>query len=426
MTLPVAITGVGVVSPYGIGWPAFRDGVLRGESRTSRVSLFDPEDLPCSVVAEVPDFRVEEHLSRADLARLPRLVPIARSAAREAIADAGLDLATAEARREIDVVIGSAGGGIEVAEREYRRYFAGDVRRTSPYAIASSIVGMLASEICLDLGLTGRSHVLSNGCTSAADAMGYAIDLVRSGRSRRVLTGGADACITPGILAGYARMGVIPTTWNDRPSEASRPFAQDRDGFVLGEGAWFFLIEREDEALARSAHARGLLLGYGASCDALHRVAPLGPREEAARAVRMALDDASREANEVEYVALHGTATRAGDAAEFLALELVLRERLRITPMGAVKATIGHPQGASAAASLGAVLAAFERDLLPPTPHLESPDPELPLDLVVEGPRAARITTALVHCLGFGSKNAALVVGRAEDHPRASRGAVNA
>jgi 3-oxoacyl-[acyl-carrier-protein] synthase II len=410
----VAVTGFGCVTPFGIGVEAFARGLAEGRSATRRLTLFEPdESIPCTVVAEVPDFRPEDFIeSRADRERLGRAVPMLWLAAEEALAMAGLDsrrMSLTE-RQEVDVLLGSAGGGIEFAERQYRLYFAGQRRRTSVYAIPSSIVGMLASEVSIRFGFRGMSHVVSNGCTSSTDAIGYAYQLIRFGRSRVVLTGGVDACITPAILTAYCQMRAVPTGFNDCPERASRPFDRERDGFVLGEGAWVLILEDFDRAVARGARPVAEVIGYGSTCDAYHRVQIQPDGIEVARAIRRALEDAGIGPEAIDYVNLHGTSTKLNDALETKALKLALGSRAYEIPMSATKSLIGHPQGASGAAGVVATLIGMERGFIHPTINYEYPDPACDLNYVPNRAIPARVRTALCNCISFGAKNSALVL----------------
>ena len=268
---------------------------------------------------------------------------------------------------------------------------------------------MVSSEISIAFGLHGRSHTFSNGCTSATDALGNALDLIRCGREKMIICGGADAPITPATVAAFCLMRAVPTHWNDAPEKASRPFSANRDGFVLGEGAWIFVIEELESALARGAKPIAEIAGYGATCEAFHRVA-LGAPDEAARAMKMALDDADISPSEIDYVNLHGTGTQLNDPLETAALKLALGAGAGSTPCSGTKSQIGHPQGASGAAGVAATLAAMQHDFLPPTINLDSPDAACDLDYVANTARPAQIETALCNCLGFGSKNSALVL----------------
>jgi 3-oxoacyl-[acyl-carrier-protein] synthase II len=333
-------------------------------------------------------------------------------AALEAMADAGFDVERLEPaeRDRTDVVIGSGGGGIEFAERQYALYFAGEERRITPHAISASVVGMLASEISLALQLRGRSHVLSNGCTSSSDALGYALDLIRSGRSDRVVSGGADACITPALLRGYCLMRAVSTRFNETPERASRPFDRLRDGFVFGEGAWILVIEEAGRARARGARAYAEVAGYGSTCEAFHRVAIRGDGEQPARAVRMALEDAGIDAGAVDLLNLHGTATLMNDALETRAIKLALGRRAYRVPASATKSMVGHPQGASGAAGVAAACLGLAEGYVHPTINLEEPDPECDLDYVPGQGRHHPAEYAVCNCLGFGSKNSCVVL----------------
>lgn len=403
-----------MVSPFGIGWGAFREGLLRGSSATRAPASFDGRGLASRVVAEVPGFDPEAHLGRADRRRTPRVMPMAILAAREAMADAGLDPErfTPGEREGTDVVLGTGGGGIEFAERQYEHYFAGEAHRLSPHAVSASVVGMLASEVSRALQLHGRSHVISNGCTSSTDALGYALDLIRSGRTNRVLTGGADACITPALLAAYCLMRAVSTRFNDAPERASRPFDRRRDGFVFGEGAWIMVVEEAEQARARGAALYAEVAGYGASCDAYHRVAIKADAAQPARAVRLALEDAGIGPSEVDYLNLHGTGTLLNDPLETQAMKLALGRRAYQVPASATKSMIGHPQGASGAAGVAAALLALGEGYVHPTINLDEPDPECDLDYVPLRGRRHPVGAAVCNCLGFGSKNACLVLRR--------------
>lgn len=415
-------TGIGIVSPFGLGWQKWKEGLRSGVSTTRRVSLFDPERpvplaphieaLDCQVAAEVPGFCPADWLNPKDLDRVPRVVPLALAATIEALESAGLGDMSADERGATGVVIGSGGGGFSFAEDQIGIWLLGNEKRLSPYAISSSIAGMVSSEISIAHGFRGRSHTISDGCTSSSDALGYALDLIRSGREKRLIVGGADGCITPAMLAGFALMRGVPTHWNDCPSGASRPFSVDRDGFVLGEGAWMFVLEEREAALERGATIRGEIAGYGATCEAYHRVALKTP-DEAARAMTLALADAKLPASALSYVNMHGTATPLNDPLETAAAKIALGEAAGV-PMSSTKSQIGHPQGASGAAGIAAIIAGMEDGFIPPTINLDNPDPACDLDYTPHHARELPVEWALANCLGFGSKNAAIVIGRGD------------
>jgi 3-oxoacyl-[acyl-carrier-protein] synthase II len=406
------ITGIGVLSPFGAGLRAFRDGLRAGRSATRAISLFDPDDLPCRVAAEVPDFDPAGFLPPEDLDRVGRIVPMAVAAAREALADAAIgegDLPPEE-RRRIGVVIGSGAGAIDFAERQYEAYYREGIRRVNPFAISSSVVGMVSSELSIRFGFTGPSHVLSNGCTSSTDAIGYALHAIRRGEQALVLTGGAEACITRGMMEGFCRMRAAAVGWNDRPEKASRPFDGHRSGFVLGEGAFLLVLEDLEHARRRGARVYAEVAGFASTCDAHHRVHMSARGEESTRAMELALRAADARPEEVDYINLHGTSTRQNDRVETLAVKALLGRRAARVPASSSKSMIGHAQGACGAAGVVATALALQNGFLPPTINYETPDPECDLDYVPNRSRPASPRLALCNCIGFGSKNSALVL----------------
>lgn len=375
---------------------------------TSRVSAQVPEEAIRAAelsAAELP----HNAEGRPDLRRAAKVSRIAVLAAREAMLDAGLD----PAATDVGVIVGSGAGGIDVAERQYGDYYSGEYHRVSPYAIPVSIVGIVSSEISIALGLRGPSHVLSTGCTSSTDAVGYAAGMVRHGEADVVLTGGADACATPGMLFGFGRMRAASTHFNDRPTEASRPFDRDRDGFVLGEGAWILTLERLERAKARGARVYATVEGYGSTCDAYHRVQMDPDGVEIVRCIELALSRARCAPQDVGYVSFHGTSTVLNDAVESRCVRQVFGTTADRIAGSSIKSMIGHPQGASGAAGIVASAMAMSEGLLPPTINLQNQDPDCNLDYVPHVARKASTDFALCNCLGFGSKNSAIVLGRA-------------
>jgi 3-oxoacyl-[acyl-carrier-protein] synthase II len=420
MTPRIVITGIGVVSPFGIGRERFWDAVSRGCSGTRAITGFDASEFACRVAAPLTPLGVDDvppmdgddmwdPAYRADPKRYSRAALAAVIASREAWADAGLRIG----EPETGVVIGSGGGGIDVGERQYYDFFVERGRKVTPYAIPISIVGMLSSEISISLRLRGVSHVLSCGCTSSTDAIGYAAALLRSGEAEAVLSGGADACVTPGMIFGFSRMKVVSTAYNDRPDEASRPFDRGRDGFVLGEGAWMVVLEREDRARARGARVYASIDGYASTCDAYHRVQMAPDGREIVRAMATAIARSGRAPRDIEYISYHGTSTVLNDAVESRCVREVFGDHADRLVGSSVKSMIGHPQGASGAAGVVTTALALSRGFLPPTINLRDPDPACDLDFIPERGRAAAVGAALCNCLGFGSKNSAIVIGTA-------------
>jgi len=415
----IVITGIGVVSPFGVGREKFWEHVRHGCSGTRAITEFDTEGFACRVAATVPSVAIGDVPAldgddiwdagyRADPKRYSRAALIGVIAAREAWADAGLRIAEPNA----GVVIGSGGGGIDVGERQYYDFFVERGKKVSPYAIPVSIVGMVSSEISISLRLRGVSHVLSCGCTSSTDAIGYAAALLRAGEAETIVSGGTDACVTPGMMFGFSRMRAVSTAYNDRPAEASRPFDKGRDGFVLGEGAWMIVLEREDRARARGATIYASIDGYGSTCDAYHRVQMAPDGDEIVRAIELAIARSGRHRDELGYVSYHGTSTLLNDAVESRCVRQVFGDHASRLAGSSVKSMIGHPQGASGAAGVVTSALALSRGFLPPTINQQDPDPACDLDVIPNQGRRAEVEAALCNCLGFGSKNSALVLAR--------------
>ena len=413
----IVVTGIGVVSPNGVGVQAFCNACLAGRSGLSRPAVYDHWAGRTSSVGAVTGFDPTSAMSEVDVRRTPRLVPMAVAAAREAIAMAQLPTASIDDSRRVGVALGSGGGGLGFVETQYEALYAkatqdeaGPGRRLSPFAITAGTHGNLSSELSIQLGLRGPSHVISTGCTSSTDAIGYARYLIRSGLAAAVVAGGADAPIMPGILTAFERMGVLSTRRWDDPASASRPFSADRDGFVLGEGAWMFVLESAEFAQARGAISLATIAGYGSTCDAFHRVQIAPDAAESVRAIELALRDARIEPAAIGYVNLHGTSTSMNDRLETLAMHKSLGERARRIPMSSTKSMIGHPQGACGAAGLAATILGLRQGRVHPTINVDVPDPACDLDYVTEGARASDATYALCNCIAFGSKNSAIVV----------------
>src|ERR1051325_2182090 len=411
----VVITCMGCVTPIGTDRETFWSALQRGDSGVRRIESFDISDSPVKIAAQVPDFNWQEQLNAKDRKHVPRTVPLGLAAAREAFADAGIDAEnlSLEERQRIGVEIGTGGGGLPFVEDHYAIWYNGRSHsKASVYIIPAATHGTLSSELSMAFGLRGLSHVVSTGCTSSTDAIAYAAQHIALHRQDAMLAGGSDAPIARGILAGFCLMKVLTEDWNEDPSRASRPFSRDRSGMVLGEGAWVYVLEEYERARGRGAEIYAEVTGYGATCDAYHRVRLEDTGEEPARAMRLALAEAGRAPEEVDYVNLHGTSTVLNDRIETRALKLALGEASQRIPMSATKSQIGHPQGASGAAGLAAALCAIRTGVIPPTINLDEPAPECDLDYTPNRARTRDVRVALCNCIGFGSKNSALVVER--------------
>ncbi len=410
----VVITGMGCVTPIGIGREEYWQGLQTGASGVRQIESFDVTDSAVKIAGEVRNFDWESVVGAKDRKHVPRTVPLALAAAREAMADAGIDTSemSVEQRRTIGVEIGTGGGGLAFAEKHYEYFYIGPKTHASVYIIPASTHGGLSSEISMDFGLRGLSHVVSTGCTSSTDAVFYAAQHIALGRQDVMIAGGVDAPLAPGILAGFNLMTVLTREWNDEPHRASRPFAKGRSGIVLAEGSYLFVLETLESALGRNARIYAEISGYGATCDAYHRVRLDDSGIEPARAMSMALDDAGVDKEQVDYVNLHGTSTLLNDRIETAAVKISLGNHAYTTPMSATKSQVGHPQGASGAAGIGAALCAMNTGIIPPTINLDEPDSDCDLDYVPNAAKKREVNVALCNCIGFGSKNSALLLQR--------------
>jgi len=422
------ITGLGIVSPFGVGRECFWDAVRSGRSGIRAIDAFDASKYACQVAASLPPLTIDDALRlaagngnghaaaahpaatlshRADPKRYSRASLAGVIAAVEAWTDAGLSVGEPTA----GVIVGTGAGGIDVGERQYREFFTDGWKRVTPYAIPVSICGMVSSEISIALELHGVSHVLSTGCTSSTDAVGYAAAALRAGEADLLLTGGVDACVTPGMVYGFSRMRVMSTQYNTAPERASRPFDAGRDGFVLGEGAWMMVLESAEHARRRGARVYATVEGYASTCDAYHRVQMDPDGEQIVRAMQLAIERSGRALDEIGYVNYHGTSTALNDAIEMQCVSRLFGRLAASLPGSSTKSMIGHPQGASGASGLATTALALSRGYLPPTINQETRDPACDLDVVPNYGRAATPRAALCNCLGFGSKNSAIVLG---------------
>jgi len=403
---------MGAVSPNGVGNQNFAEAVLAGKSGVRRITHFDPSEISVQIAGEVRNFDELAWVDKHERRHVSRVLPLALAAAQEALTNAGINPKTLpiEERRRFGVILGSGGGSQEFTEEQYRLFFHEHYRRMSLFCVPTGVMGTFSSDVSIRFGLRGPSHMVTTGCTSSTDAIAYSVRQIQSGRADCVLSGGADAPIALGIVKGFILMKIMTDSWNEQPEKASRPFTVNRDGFVLAEGAWMFVLEELEHARGRGANPLAEVAGYGSTCEAFHRVRLKECGEEPARAIGLAITEAGIAPTDVDYVNLHGTSTQLNDRIETQALKLALGEHAAQTPMSALKSQIGHPQGACGAAGVAATLVAMQRSQLPPTINLDSPDPQCDLDYVPEAGRKAEIEHAVCNCIAFGSKNSALVL----------------
>jgi len=411
----VCITGFGCVTPIGTSRVDFWKSLSAGASGITRIESFDVSDVKVKIAAEIKNFDWEAELNPKDRKNVPRTVPLALAAAREAIADAKIETGklTLSERQNFGVVLGTGGGGLAFTEKQYRYWFTGEENKASVYTIPSSTHGGLSSELSMVFGLHGLSHIVSTGCTSSTDAIAYAAQHIALGKQDFMLTGGVDAPLALGILKAFNLMTVLTNEWNDEPSRASRPFSKDRSGIVLGEGAWIFVLESVESAEQRGAKIYAEISGYGSTCDAYHRVRLEENGVEPARAMQLAMDDAGISPETVDYINLHGTSTQLNDRIETQAVKNAFGAHAYKVPMSGTKSQIGHPQGASGAAGVGAALLALNENIIAPTINLDIADEGCDLNYTPNTAlENADVKVALCNCIGFGSKNSALVLAK--------------
>ncbi len=412
----VVITGIGAVSPNGIGRERFWEATRNGVSGVRRITRFDPSGYQVQVAGEVPDeFDEKLYVEVKDRPHVSRAVPLAAASVAEAVADAGLDVKAMgrDELRGIGVIVGSGGGSQDFTEEQYRLYYAGLIKQCSVYTIPTGTIGTLASEVSMRFGFRGLSHIVSTGCTSSTDAIGYAYRNIQAGVLNTVVAGGVDSPIAPLILRGFQLMRIMSTRWNHDPTRASRPFSKDRDGFVIAEGSWFFVIEEMEQAKARGANIYGEIAGYGSTCEAFHRVRLEECGEEPARAIGMAVEEAGIQPSDVQYIHYHGTSTELNDRIETRAVKLAFNGHAGKLAGSSLKSMIGHPQGACGAAGIAATLLAMRDGVLPPTINVDEPDENCDLDYITDIGRKMYVEHAVANCIAFGSKNSAMVLRRA-------------
>jgi len=407
MTVDVAVTGIGLVTPAGIGVDRAWQGVLSGRSAGAK----DPNlaGIPIDISCRVADFDGNEMLGRKAARRLDRFVQLGLVAAREAVTDSGLDPQTWDGAR-VGAVIGCGMGGAGTWEAQHTVLMERGPERVSPMLIPMLIPNMVAGHIAIEFHANGPNLVTATACTSGATAIGVARDLLRSGACDVVITGGTEAGLTPLSIAAFGQMHALSGRVDD-PAAASRPFDADRDGFVAAEAAGMLVIERADDATARGARVRGRLLGYGASADAHHITAPDPEGVGVGLAIQAALRDAGVGPADVGHINAHGTSTPLNDAAESRVIRRIFGDDA--PPVTSTKGVTGHSLGAAGAIEAAFSLLTIEDGLLPPTANLEKQDPEIDLDVVSGEPRKTDAEIVMSNSFGFGGQNGVLVLARA-------------
>jgi 3-oxoacyl-[acyl-carrier-protein] synthase II len=408
----VVITGMGAITPLGQSVKEFWDALVAGRSGVGPMTLCDTTGYPTKVAGEVKDWVPETFIDRKEARRMARFSQFAVAAARQAVADAGLDLEH-EDRTRIGVVLGNGNGGYPNIEEAVRTIVAKGGMRIDPLFMPKSLPNMAAAQIALQLGLKGYNGTIVTACAAGTQAIGEAAEMLRHGRMDVLLTGGSEAGISQLGLGAFAVMRAM-TTCED-PERASRPFDKDRDGFIPSEGAAIFVLETLDRARSRGARILAEVAGYAAGADAYHIVAPCADGEGAARAMRWALEDAGLGPEDVDYINAHGTSTPLNDASETVAIKAALGEHAYQVPVSSTKSMIGHALGASGALETVAAVKTLETGIIHPTVNYDTPDPECDLDYVPNTARRADVRTVLKNSFGFGGQNACLVLRRYEE-----------
>ncbi|MDM8555752.1 beta-ketoacyl-[acyl-carrier-protein] synthase family protein [Desulfococcaceae bacterium HSG7] len=403
----VVITGIGIISPIGTGKQNFTDALLNGVSGVKRLENFGGAKFSKAIAGAIPDFEPSAHIHTKN-------IPCGRSAQ---MAVAASDMALEDACLTSDnfdpdrtgVIIGSSVGGLQFYETEINLF--GMKGRVNPYAPISIFAGAVSSEVSIYTGARGPSHTLSNGCTASTDAIGSAFRSIRTGETDVVISGGAESPITPFIMAGFRSIHVLSRK-TDIPEKACRPFDALRDGMVIAEGACIFIIENLEHALARQAPIYAEIFGYASTNDACHMLRPEASGKSVARCMAAALQDAGIGINDVQYINAHGTSTIINDRIETQAIKAVFKNYAENIPASAVKSMTGHAIGASGGIEMAAAILGMQNGFMPPTINLENVDPECDLDYVPNQARKCGMDVFLKNSIGFGGKNAMLVVGR--------------
>lgn len=406
----VVVTGIGMVSPIGSTKESFWDSLKNGKGGVGTITRFDTSEYPVHIAAEVKDFNPEEWIDKREIRHMDTFTQYAMGAGVQAVNDSEIDFDRCD-RDRIGVIVGSGIGGMGVYEDQLRKLIEKGPRRVSPFFIPMLISDIAAGQLSIRYNLRGPNYATISACATSGHAIGCAMKAIRYGDADAVLTGGTEAPIVPTGLSGFCALKALSTR-NDEPEKASRPFDAQRDGFVMGEGAGMILLEDLEHALNRGAHIYGEVAGVGFTGDAHHITAPPEDGHGAVRSMRIALEDAELELEQVGYINAHGTSTPLNDKSESGAIRQLFGDWADKLQVSSTKSMHGHLLGAAGAIELIVTLLAIERDLIPPTINYEFPDPDCDLDYVPNVARTAKIDVALSNTFGFGGHNASIAIKR--------------
>ncbi|MHB1419019.1 MAG: beta-ketoacyl-ACP synthase II [Bacillota bacterium] len=408
MTNRVVITGMGLITPVGTGLDKFWSSLTHGISGIGPITRFPADHLSARIAGEIRDFEPELYFDRKDAKRMDRFTQFAVAASKLAVDEAGLDLNSLDLDR-LGVVFGSGIGGMETFEDQARVLMEKGAHRVSPFFVPMMIGNMAAGQVSIALGARGINITIVNACATGTNAVGDACRALQRGDADVIVTGGAEASVTPLAMAGFCSLKALSTR-NDEPTRASRPFDLERDGFVLSEGAGVLILETLDHATQRGAHIYAEVTGYGCTADAYHMTAPAPGGRGAARAMMLALQDAGVAPGEISYINAHGTSTELNDKYETMAIKEVFGPQAYKVPISSTKSMTGHLLGAAGAIEAIACALAIVHGVIPPTINYEHPDPDCDLDYVPNEAREISVETTLSNSFGFGGHNASLVL----------------
>ncbi len=406
----VVITGLGPITPIGIGKEQYWEGLKTGRPGIAKITGFPVSDYPTQIAGEVRDFNPDSYFERKDARRMDRFTQFAVAGAQLAIEDAALELDSVD-RERCAVILGTGIGGLNTFEEQCRILHERGPARVSPFFIPMMIGNMGAGQISIAFGFRGPAKSVISACASSTDAMGQALRLIQGGEVDVVLTGGSEAAVCPTGLAGFCAMKAMSTR-NDEPEKASRPFDKERDGFVMGEGAGILVFEELEHARRRGARVYAEVKGYGCTADAYHITAPAPEGEGAARAMKLALADAQLQGEDIDYINAHGTSTLYNDKFETQAIKTVFGDHAYRVAVSSTKSMLGHLLGAAGGVEIIATCLSLVEDVIHPTINYEYPDPECDLDYVPNRARPQIVRNAISNSLGFGGHNATLVLSK--------------
>jgi len=404
----VVITGLGAITPVGVGTEAYWQSLLAGKSGIDVITRFDASEYTTQIAGEVKDFDPTQYIEKKEAKRMDRSTQFAVAAAKMAFDDAGIDFEK-EDRERMGTLIGTGIGGMETLHDQFKTLFDKGPGRISPFFVPMMIANMPAGQTSITFGLQGPCTCVVTACATGTNAIGDAFKIIQRGDADVMVAGGTEACISPSAVAGFCAMKAMSTR-NDEPQKASRPFEVDRDGFVMGEGAGIIVMETLEHALARGAKIYAEIIGYGFNADAYHMTAPAPEGAQAAKCMAMALKDAGIEPNAVDYINAHGTSTPLNDKNETQAIKVLFGDHAKQLKISSTKSMTGHLLGASGGIEAIAAILTVANNKIPPTINLENPDPELDLDYVPNKAQEHVVNVALSNSFGFGGHNATILV----------------